>query len=208
MKSIEQCVQRDGITDPQQAMQAGYDQLLQSVGRDKVRGSSTCLLATLGPVAPASADKKDTAATAAGNSKDTAASSSSFTLRLRTANVGDCALLVLRHDGQRWRRVFETAEGRIGNFPYQLGVHESGSTPAVAVRNEFTVRTGDVIVACTDGVTDNIGVEQAFTTLAPPATGAKPLDIAQGLVRLAVQADRKPDDTTAMVALITGQPPA
>ena len=72
--------------------------------------------------------------------------------RLRTASLGDCVLLVIRGE----EVVFRTAESlHAFNFPFQLGP-ASRDGPDSATEQECVVQAGDVLVAASDGLFDNV----------------------------------------------------
>lgn len=85
---------------------------------------------------------------------------------LQILNVGDSALMVYRPamkqiDGKKmlWPRlVFRTQEGTYGfNFPYQVSASTlQEECDSNALELHLAVRPGDVILAVTDGVTDNL----------------------------------------------------
>lgn len=78
--------------------------------------------------------------------------------KLRIAFIGDSGLVVFRPtDGAgRLDKVYRSEDQLHGfNFPFQLGLSSTDS-PAQSVTGEVELRTGDVIVAATDGVFDNL----------------------------------------------------
>lgn len=72
--------------------------------------------------------------------------------KLRAANLGDSGFILVR-EGSIVHQEGEQTHGF--NFPYQLGTGSSDS-PKDARIVELEVRAGDVVVAATDGVLDNV----------------------------------------------------
>ncbi|KAL0359589.1 UNVERIFIED_CONTAM: putative protein phosphatase 2C 55 [Sesamum angustifolium] len=71
--------------------------------------------------------------------------------KLRAVNVGDSGFLVIRNG----EVVYQSPTQQRGfNCPYQLG--STKDNPSAAVEMEFRVKAGDVIVAGTDGLMDNM----------------------------------------------------
>src|SRR5262249_32311959 len=71
---------------------------------------------------------------------------------LRILNVGDSICFVLR-GGQL---VYRTNEQQHSfNCPYQLGTN-SFDKPVMGEHHSFPLAEGDIVVLCTDGVTDNV----------------------------------------------------
>ncbi|KAK4404807.1 putative protein phosphatase 2C 55 [Sesamum angolense] len=74
-----------------------------------------------------------------------------FRRQLRAVNVGDSGFLVIRNG----EVVYQSPTQQRGfNCPYQLG--STKGNPSAAVEMEFRVEAGDVIVAGTDGLMDNM----------------------------------------------------
>lgn len=72
---------------------------------------------------------------------------------IRAINVGDSGFVVIR-DGST---VFQSPSQQYGfNFPYQLGNDPGADVPSSGQVFEFPVKAGDVIVAGTDGLFDNL----------------------------------------------------
>lgn len=74
------------------------------------------------------------------------------------ANLGDSGFLIVR-DG---KLVFQTPQQQHSfNFPYQIGSEDgAGDQPDCAQVFEFTVQPGDIVVAGTDGLFDNVFPEE------------------------------------------------
>lgn len=79
--------------------------------------------------------------------------------RLHASNLGDSGFMIVR-DGQL---VFMSPQQQHEfNFPYQIGSPDSMSdTPQVAQRFSVEVKAGDIIVAATDGLFDNVYPDEA-----------------------------------------------
>ncbi|EFN54672.1 hypothetical protein CHLNCDRAFT_24539 [Chlorella variabilis] len=79
--------------------------------------------------------------------------------RLHASNLGDSGFMVIR-DGEL---VFMSPQQQHEfNFPYQIGSADSMSdTPQVARRFSVEVRQGDIVVAATDGLFDNVYPDEA-----------------------------------------------
>ncbi|KAL0404857.1 UNVERIFIED_CONTAM: putative protein phosphatase 2C 80 [Sesamum radiatum] len=71
--------------------------------------------------------------------------------KLRAVNVGDSGFLVIRNGGVVYQ---SSTQQRSFNCPYQLG--RTKDNPSAAVEMELRVEAGDVIVAGTDGLMDNM----------------------------------------------------
>lgn len=76
---------------------------------------------------------------------------------LRAANVGDSGFMVFR-DGKMIYKS-QTQQRRF-NCPYQLGNHSSCDRPDSAIQMEVTVMVDDLVVLGTDGLLDNMYVEE------------------------------------------------
>lgn len=101
---------------------------------------------------------------------------------LCAANVGDSGFYVLR-DGAVFFRSPSQQHGF--NFPYQLGGGQS-DRPRDAQLFRLPVRPGDVVVAATDGVLDNVFDEDLTTTVNTAlAQGLGPETAARRLAQLA-----------------------
>ncbi|WCJ25593.1 hypothetical protein M5689_007465 [Euphorbia peplus] len=71
---------------------------------------------------------------------------------LRYANLGDSGFILFRGDKIVYR---SPVQHHAFNMPYQLGT-ASKDTPALAHKEEIRVEDGDIIVAATDGLFDNV----------------------------------------------------
>lgn len=94
---------------------------------------------------------------------------------LRIANLGDCAVMVVR-DG---RVVFKSVEMQHSfNFPYQLGTG-SRDSPLDAQLYVVSIQRGDLVIAGSDGLFDNLydeeilAILQSHTQAAPTRTSKK-----------------------------------
>ena len=98
---------------------------------------------------------------------------------LSSANLGDSGYLVVR-DG---RVCYRTAQQEhIFGCPYQLSSAAGGDSPADAVVHRMPVRPGDVIVAATDGLFDNLDDDDvAARATAHFAAGMSAADVARAL---------------------------
>ena len=137
-------------------------------------------------------------------------------------NAGDVRIVVYRRNIHtcRWQNIFETKEqrqtvrthsGTCVTCPYQLKLYTSeAQTPSNAYveaqGGEFgcvPVMIDDIVVIASDGVTDNVSSnhmkERVTTGFDNDET---PYKIAHDLVVSAVQANKKPDDTSAVVAFV------
>ncbi|KAF8041076.1 hypothetical protein BT93_B3101 [Corymbia citriodora subsp. variegata] len=147
--------------------------------------------------------------------------------RLRVVNVGDSGFVRIR----KGEGVYRSPTQEYGfNCPYQLGRWtgmDRYSTPSSAQSYEVEVREGDIIVAGTDGLFDNLFVEQIKEAAEAGIRGGKGLKVVASLIAARAHAnslDRttrtpfsealaahgeewrhhggKPDDITVVVARI------
>eukprot|EP01063_Lacrimia_lanifica_P009286 TRINITY_DN16287_c0_g1_i1.p2 TRINITY_DN16287_c0_g1~~TRINITY_DN16287_c0_g1_i1.p2 ORF type:complete len:323 (+),score=115.49 TRINITY_DN16287_c0_g1_i1:112-1080(+) len=132
-------------------------------------------------------------------------------VRLEVANVGDCACLVLR----RGAVVFATDAMSHGpGKPYQLAL-QGADVPGDAEVAAYTLRLGDVVVCCTDGLLNNIPAAalpayfKAFGAPQPqrgPGAAAALQAAVGGLVAAARERSQTPeghnDDITCVVGLV------
>ena len=102
---------------------------------------------------------------------------------LRSANVGDSGYAVFRLNTQRsspTRAAFHTPQQEHSfGCPYQLGHHDGASEPEEAQVATVSVDEGDVVVAGSDGLWDNLFNSEIAEHLRPlfdldPATAARP----------------------------------
>ena len=78
---------------------------------------------------------------------------------LRSATLGDSGYMVLRGmDSDAPYKVYSSPqqEHEFG-WPFQLGHHENSDKPSDAILHEMRLLRGDIIVAGTDGLFDNLG---------------------------------------------------
>eukprot|EP01026_Neomeris_dumetosa_P034939 TRINITY_DN2796_c0_g1_i5.p2 TRINITY_DN2796_c0_g1~~TRINITY_DN2796_c0_g1_i5.p2 ORF type:complete len:356 (-),score=66.21 TRINITY_DN2796_c0_g1_i5:1076-2143(-) len=100
------------------------------------------------------------------------------------SNIGDSGFIVIRDK----EVIFESpAQVHQFNFPYQLGGEGAmGDTPDSAQRFELQVQQGDVIVAATDGVMDNVYTEDTATIVSmAKKQGLGPVETAERLANFA-----------------------
>ena len=112
---------------------------------------------------------------------------------LSSANLGDSGYLVVR-DG---RVAYRTAQQEhIFGCPYQLSSAKDGDSPADAIVHRMAVRSGDIVVAATDGLFDNLDDEDvAARATALFAAGKSSTEVAQALADAAheVSLDKQAD---------------
>ncbi|XP_061970981.1 probable protein phosphatase 2C 80 [Populus nigra] len=72
---------------------------------------------------------------------------------LTTVNMGDSGFLVIRKDGDVYKSPIQQYSF---NYPYQLQDNDRSRTPSGAQVTTLPVEAGDVIVAGTDGLFDNL----------------------------------------------------
>lgn len=102
---------------------------------------------------------------------------------VRAANIGDSGFVVIR-DGKVYRKSTPMVYGF--NFPLQI---ERGEDPSKLIQNySIDLEEGDVIVAASDGLFDNI-YEQEIAAVVSKSVNAdlKPTEIAEDLVKMAQQ---------------------
>lgn len=104
--------------------------------------------------------------------------------RLHASNLGDSGFMVVR-DGEL---VFMSPQQQHEfNFPYQIGSPDSmADTPQSAQRFSVDVHEGDILVAATDGVFDNVYPDEAAQLIsASKAKGDSPDKAAAALAQFA-----------------------
>lgn len=145
---------------------------------------------------------------------------------LQVANLGDSGFAILR-DG---RLLFKSPpQQHRFNFPYQIGAYRGGDSPLDAQNFRADVKLGDVLIVATDGLWDNVFMEEVTSIVSTALrAGRSPGDAAQELVNLAherghsktartpfsVEAMRnrvvfvggKLDDTTVIVSVVKEAP--
>ncbi|KIJ37546.1 hypothetical protein M422DRAFT_69258 [Sphaerobolus stellatus SS14] len=88
---------------------------------------------------------------------------------LRIAHLGDCAICVIRAD----KLVYRSEEMQHAfNYPLQLGP-KSPTLPRDARVVEVPVQEGDILVVCSDGMTDNLWDEDVLDEVAKFTRGGK-----------------------------------
>lgn len=147
--------------DPAAILTAGH-------ARTRAQGSATaCILALAPPGAAAAAGGAPTP-----------------TAELRAANLGDSGFLLVRAGSLAFR---SPPQQHGFNFPYQLGAPGSvADSPADAELYAVPVSAGDVLVAGTDGLWDNVFPREAADLAAAAAgRGEAPSGAARALAALA-----------------------
>ncbi|KAJ3292715.1 hypothetical protein HK104_005103 [Borealophlyctis nickersoniae] len=104
---------------------------------------------------------------------------------LRVANLGDCGVMVIRHD----EPIFRTEEQQHSfNFPFQIGTG-SRDSPSDAQSFRVKVQEGDIVIVGSDGMFDNIFddeiVEIVTRVVGGSAVAGDPKAIAEALMRRA-----------------------
>lgn len=104
---------------------------------------------------------------------------------IRAINLGDSGFIIIRNG----RIVFRSPVQQYGfNFPYQLANGTGGDLPSSGQVFTFSVVPGDVIVAGTDGLFDNLyDTEIATLVIQAQRTGSKPQEAAHNIATLAQQ---------------------
>jgi protein phosphatase PTC7 len=155
---------REGL-DPAAILTAGH-------ARTRAQGSATACVLALAPLAPAPGSPGS-----AGEADDAAA-------HVRAANLGDSGFLVVRGGALAFR---SPPQQHGFNFPFQLGAPGSvADSPADAELFAVGVAAGDVVVAGTDGLWDNVFPgEAADLASAAAARGEPPGGAARALAALA-----------------------
>ncbi|PSC69359.1 Serine threonine family 2C [Micractinium conductrix] len=83
---------------------------------------------------------------------------------LHASNLGDSGFMIVRGGELLFMSPQQQHEF---NFPYQIGSQDSMSdTPAVAQRFSVEVKPGDIVVAATDGLFDNVYPDEAASLVA------------------------------------------
>eukprot|EP00191_Tetraselmis_sp_GSL018_P006561 CAMPEP_0177609632 /NCGR_PEP_ID=MMETSP0419_2-20121207/19221_1 /TAXON_ID=582737 /ORGANISM="Tetraselmis sp., Strain GSL018" /LENGTH=216 /DNA_ID=CAMNT_0019104627 /DNA_START=186 /DNA_END=836 /DNA_ORIENTATION=- len=103
---------------------------------------------------------------------------------LHAANLGDSGFIILRAG----KIVFKSPQQQHDfNFPYQLGNADGMSDPPEAAATfSVPVMEGDIVVAATDGVFDNLFADEiARVAILTKQAGESPLQAAQHLAALA-----------------------
>ncbi|KAJ4972815.1 hypothetical protein NE237_005989 [Protea cynaroides] len=141
---------------------------------------------------------------------------------LHFANVGDSSFVVIRGDSVIYG---SPTQQRRFNCPFQLGNHAHNDEPSSAYEFKVPVEEGDVVVAGTDGLFDNLFTEDIVDMVFPTTyIGKFPYWLAELIVKVAKMASQdklytspfslgaemfgyshsggKPDDITALVAYV------
>ena len=143
--------------------------------------------------------------------------------KMAYVNVGDCAVIVFRKMSllQTYTQVYQTPEQHITVVddatgtswvaPRQVSVYDPASrceaarlSVKVANFNAMKVEEDDVVIVCSDGITDNLNKEDMRNIIeAGMHQSLGPQDFARELVEFAIGTNRKPDDTCAFVGIVT-----
>ncbi|CAG8433642.1 1206_t:CDS:2 [Ambispora gerdemannii] len=108
--------------NPKQILQTSYDKTLRDCALEGIVGSSTALISVL---------RGD---------------------ELRIANLGDCGIIVIRHNDV----IFRNEEQQHSfNYPYQLGTGLFDE-PSDAQTINVKIKSGDIVVLGSDGLFDNL----------------------------------------------------
>ncbi|MQM14202.1 hypothetical protein Taro_047130 [Colocasia esculenta] len=118
---------------------------------------------------------------------------------LRAVNIGDSGFLVVRGDKVVYRSATQQSHF---NRPYQVGRVDKGDPPASASRTVVRIAPGDIIVAGTDGLFDNLFHEEIVEVLAEAKADGHgaPEDMARALAWAAVEAYLAGEETPFSVA--------
>ena len=137
-------------------------------------------------------------------------------------HVGDVQLTVLRpfnnlrklhvvFQSRDQRRMIRTADGREVECPSQVGIMSAEDMTmrnwiALASQADFGkvgAQAGDVLVACSDGITDNIN-QVAFLQKLPDLyfANCSPTEMAKELCEMGVASGVKPDDNSCAIGIL------
>eukprot|EP00927_Polykrikos_kofoidii_P034846 TRINITY_DN29474_c0_g1_i1.p1 TRINITY_DN29474_c0_g1~~TRINITY_DN29474_c0_g1_i1.p1 ORF type:complete len:399 (+),score=77.98 TRINITY_DN29474_c0_g1_i1:50-1246(+) len=171
-----------------------------------------------------------------GSSTACVASLNSRSGMLQIANLGDSGAMLLR--GGSACVLQSTEQQHYFNCPFQLTNSPDedvglSDTPELSATCSTQVREGDLLILATDGFLDNVWRQDYLkitTALSVPGSEATPGEIAESLVKLAVECSKsptklspfghsaskhghhydggKPDDITVIVARVVQSPPA
>jgi len=155
--------------------------------------------------------------------------------KLHILNLGDCELILLRRRGQEWVAIFRTEPQRVNGHkqhPLQLArvdesidpdfIEEQHAIPLIQNGSQFTsldVMEDDLVIMGTDGVFDNLFVNEIVSLVQKRVTGPPSIeelhDLAAAVVHeshvkvgtvcdtpLGKDAGGKPDDTAAICASV------
>ena len=144
-----------------------------------------------GPEAPQEALEAAHATTQARGSS-TACIVCLYDAQLHASNLGDSGFMVVRQGEVAFMSPQQQHEF---NFPYQIGSPDSmGDLPQAAQRFVIEVQAGDIVVAATDGVFDNVYPDEAAAVVAAAKEkGDSPATAATALAQFA--RTRAEDDT-------------
>lgn len=77
--------------------------------------------------------------------------------QIYTSYIGDSGYIILRQKDQQVNLVHASeTQQKAFNFPFQLGWAGNGDTAEASLSYNHTVQSGDIIVAGTDGLFDNM----------------------------------------------------
>ncbi|CAA6672513.1 unnamed protein product [Spirodela intermedia] len=126
---------------------------------------------------------------------------------LRAVNIGDSGFMVVRGDAVAYR---SPSQQHSFNFPFQIGRVDEGTPLKRAVELATELAPGDVIVAASDGLFDNLFEEEIVELVARKRAdvfGGTAEEMARALAAAAEDAYRKGKETPFGVASRAAGPP-
>ncbi len=150
------------LTDPNpvDVLQRAYERTLELCKADGTLGSSTALLALL--LTPQHSYAQP---------------------QLRVAHVGDCLICLIRKNELVYR---SSEQQHKFNYPFQLGPQSTTTPIKDAIRIDLAVQEGDIIVAASDGMGDNLWDEDVLEEVVKWGSDVKGLSEALAKRALAV----------------------
>ena len=86
--------------------------------------------------------------------------------KIYTSYIGDSGYIILREEDKKVNLVHASDSQQKGfNFPFQLGWNGNGDEPNKSLSYNHTVKTGDIVIAGTDGLFDNLNALQVSQDL-------------------------------------------
>lgn len=83
--------------------------------------------------------------------------------KIYTSYIGDSGYIILRENNKTVNLVHSSESQQKGfNFPFQLGWNGNGDLPDKSLSYNHTVKTGDIVIAGTDGLFDNLSAVQVI----------------------------------------------
>mmetsp|Transcript_29152 Transcript_29152/g.56011 ORF Transcript_29152/g.56011 Transcript_29152/m.56011 type:complete len:519 (+) Transcript_29152:156-1712(+) len=133
-----------------------FSRALMAESLNAVRGGQT-----LAPDVLSEAGTRVTAADVKGSSTVCIIAVDTHTRVLTSANLGDSGFMLIRGADMFSPEVVYMSEAQEHEFgrPFQLGHHDAADAPADAIRWTGQVKEGDIIVAGSDGLFDNLEVD-------------------------------------------------